>query len=110
MRLHTTFFLLLYSDAVFRGKLDEVILGFEQHGSRDESDSDQNTCVHWAAIKGHNEILNWLINKNFPISTKNKDGDTPLCGSLSLTHLFRLFSPFLHLQHAHNKMRVYREI
>jgi hypothetical protein len=110
VRLHTIFFSLPYSDAVFRGKLDEVIQGFEQHGSRDEMDVDRNTPVHWAAMEGHTEILNWLITKNFPVSTKNKDGDTPLCGSLSLTHLFRLFSPFLHLQHAHNKMRVYREI
>ena len=78
MRLHTLFFSLPYSDAVFRGKLDEVIQRFGQKGSRDEMDVDRNTPVHWAAVKGHNEILNWLITKNFPVSTKNKDGDTPL--------------------------------
>ena len=31
-----------------------------------------NTPMHWAAVKGHGEIMQWLIKKHFPVSNKNK--------------------------------------
>jgi ankyrin repeat protein len=41
-------------------------------------DIDHNTPVHWAAVKGHLNVLQFLLDKGFPTSSKNKDGDTPL--------------------------------
>ena len=36
-------------------------------GNTDEVDVDGNTPVHWAAVKGHDEILKFLISKSFSV-------------------------------------------
>ncbi|MGB1593939.1 MAG: ankyrin repeat domain-containing protein, partial [Promethearchaeia archaeon] len=75
---------LVISDAVFRNNKPEVEARFK--GDTGEMDADRNTPVHWAAVKGHNEILQWLIQQNFPVTTANKDGDTPLHWAASGGH------------------------
>jgi len=59
-----------------------------------------------ASVKGHNEILMWLIKTDFPVSTKNKDGDTPLhwaasgtwltlCHNLFISEIQRIDMPYM---------------
>jgi len=48
---------LVISDAVFRNSKAEVEARFK--GDTGEMDADRNTPVHWAAVKGHNELLLW---------------------------------------------------
>lgn len=48
---------LVISDAVFRNNKTEVEARFK--GDTGEMDADRNTPVHWAAVKGHNELLMW---------------------------------------------------
>ena len=48
---------LVISDSVFRNNKAEVEARFK--GDTNEMDADRNTPVHWAAVKGHNELLMW---------------------------------------------------
>ncbi len=66
---------LTLSQAVFKGEtglVEATLQSFADYTK--EQDVDQNTPVHWAAVKGHYEILQILIDHQFPASTKNKDG------------------------------------
>ena len=63
------------SQAVFRGDTDFVQAKLQIFADyTKEQDVDLNTPVHWAAVKGHREILQILLKNNFPASKPNKDG------------------------------------
>eukprot|EP00960_Hanusia_phi_P010028 292574-Hanusia_phi.AAC.8 len=64
------------SQDCFKGDLNAVQRRFE--GNVHEVDADENTPVHWAALKGHDGVLEYLIQKGFPLASKNKDGDAPM--------------------------------
>lgn len=54
------------------------VKGKFKEGVTDEKDVDFNTPVHWAAVKGKSDVVEFLLEKGFPPDEKNKDGDTPL--------------------------------
>ena len=71
---------LVLSHAAFKGdmsfveaKLGEVLMDF-----RGEEDPSGNTPVHWAAVKGHADVLEALLDYGFPPDKANRDGDTAL--------------------------------
>ena len=75
---------LVVSDPAFKGDLESVRQKFA--GNTEELDADGNSPVHWAAVKGHTNVVEFLISKRFPVGTKNKDGDTPLHWAASGGH------------------------
>jgi ankyrin repeat protein len=48
-------------------KLDITQVTAKFGGSTDEEDVDGNTPVHWASVKGHNRVLEFLIESNFRV-------------------------------------------
>jgi ankyrin repeat protein len=47
----------------------------------DAADSDQWTALHWAAAKGHTEIVSLLLEKGANVNVQDKDGWTPIFGA-----------------------------
>jgi hypothetical protein len=43
-----------------------------------EKDADDNTPLHWSAVRGHAKTTEYLVQCDAPVNAKNKDRDTPM--------------------------------
>ena len=41
-------------------------------------DADDNTPLHWAAVRGHAKATEYLVQCDADVNYKNKDKDTPM--------------------------------
>ncbi len=74
-------------EAAKRGDI-QTVQDLVQKGVRINEDLDEYgaTALHWAAVKGHRDIGEFLLNKGANVDQKNRDGDTPLHLAVAFGH------------------------
>ena len=69
-------------NAAYKGDLHELQSLAHQGPGRKlhvgEKDADENTPLHWAAVRGHPKATDYLIQCDADVNYKNKDKDTPI--------------------------------
>lgn len=69
-------------NAAYKGDLHELQALASQGPGRKlnagEKDADDNTPLHWAAVRGHAKATEYLVDCDADVNFKNKDKDTPM--------------------------------